>query len=332
MLLALVAPLLIMLAGTLPLDATRRGGEQLIAYEFALGSRARVSVDVADIDVWVQAAEDGVGRVEFYTSGTDVVRVRDYLENELRCRVVGDTRGLVVESQQPRARDTVEWKSHGDIEIWAVITVPRMIDANIATRKGDIQADALEGELELTATQGDVVVGEMSGTLKVESKDGDVSVEAFGGERMEAETTDGNFRAGMLRVEVLAVQSSGGSIIVPDVVAGSVAVRARDGDVTIGVETRMLRVSCANGDMVVELRGPAEADLRGRNGDIQLTLPRSLNVNLDLQAEAVSSRGALDLRGRFSDRYIHGALNGGGPLVGAETSGGRIVLYVTEDH
>ena len=142
--------------------------------------------------------------------------------------------------------------------------------------------------------------------LDISTGDGDVSVDSLRGQ-VRIHTSDGDIDIGSLSGSVIG-KTSDGDIRVRLAAAGEASFQTGDGDVRI------------------ELSQAAPLDISTGDGDIDIIAPRSLAADVELRGEDVELVGGLALEGSVRNGRAQGRINGGGPLIKAETGDGEIRL------
>lgn len=182
------------------------------------------------------------------------------------------------------------------------------------TAGGSIHVDGVTGGLMAQTSGGDITVRGVAQTVEAETSGGDIEIEDIGG-RVTVRTSGGDIIGQGLHVAVDA-QTSAGDIELRDVQA------------RITAETSV-------GDVVVESSATEYAadpalQLRTSHGDIELTLRSSLQASIHAEVRGsgrddIRSDVALTREGGNGDPLrATGAMNGGGPAIELETSGGGI--------
>jgi DUF4097 and DUF4098 domain-containing protein YvlB len=219
---------------------------------------------------------------------------------------------------------------------------------------GSVEAHDSGGDISMNSV-GDAVLAETSsGSIKIKfargnvvAKDsgGDIKVEQAGG-GVEARTSSGTITLGIVRGEIKA-KNSGGDVVIGEV-QGAVEVSTSSGTIlitklvgTAGLKNSggRIEVKEASGAVLGDTsRGPfgvgwagqpaGETRLNTSGGDIKVRLKESIGLNLE--AKANGGRVACDMpiliqSGQRED-HLEGKINGGGPLLRLEASGGSIAL------
>ena len=300
----------------------RRDGRYWVQEEtasIAAGSRLRVS---------------SVGRVSVSGSNTREIsytvtkRVRAANEAEARQRLeptrVSLARqggGSIVVSLRNAACKRCSFSA--DLEI-RVPTATRQI--TVVTEGGDIEGQAIEGELNAETTGGGIKLNAIGGSVAALTAGGDIALGAIGGE-VRCETAGGNIILGQSRGNaslntsggsikagrvggVLQAETLGGSIEVEDA-AGGVFVGTNGGTIRLGRVLGAVSASTAGGSILVA-EAPQGIHAETSAGDIRLE---------QVSGEVFAASAAGNVRAVF----VTGAELQDSLL---ETTGGSIVVYL----
>ena len=272
-------------------DATPRPSQQsrdlLLDREFDVGPGGTLSVEVPDGDVRVLASPEARASVKVLISSHDHVWGREVFERmDFAVRRSGDQ--LSVTATNARVRD-YEWRDNRGVGVQIEITAPQRFNLDITTSDGDIDIGDFRGQIELRSSDGDVVLGNVSG-------------------------------------RAVAVTTNDGAVSAASITADQLVIETHDGDVSVTVDSRSARIITGDGDIDVRLAAGGEATLRTGDGDITIYADPSLAADVELRGEDVQVGSGFSLAGRLDPRGARGHLNGGGPLLVAETGDGTIAI------
>jgi hypothetical protein len=260
------------------------------------GERAVVEVRVDDGRVDVVGGEPGMVEVIFVNRAraADSAGARALLEG-VRSEVTED--GDVVRVSARTRAHAGELTLGG--RVWCDVAIrvpPESIDLDIRIDDGRIDIEGVSGAVVADTGDGRIRIANVGGTVKLRTLDGSITGTNLRGD-VDVLSEDGRIRLEGVFGRLKAVTAD-----------GSVRVRARGASAT-----------------------PKEWSLRTSDGDIELTLPESIDAELD----ASSADGRVDnrlsrFRGTEHENRVRGALGGGGPRVTITTMDGRIVLSETD--
>jgi len=269
------------------------------------GGNLRVDVYDADVEVVTKAA--GGATVEIYLRSNDMDWARGiFAEMEISTRLDGDS--VVIETTK---KPTSSWWS-GTGNRWfnviAHVQIPEEFDLDVSTGDGDVSVDSLRGQAKIHTSDGDISVARINGpAITLETSDGDVEADSLTADRIEIHTSDGDIDVGSL--------------------SGPVTAKTSDGDIQIKLTaTGEASFQTGDGDVRVEMSQAAPVDISTGDGDIDIIVPRSLAADVELRGGDVELVGGLALEGSVRNGRAQGRINGGGPLISAETGDGEIRL------
>ena len=234
--------------------------------------------------------------------------------------------------------------------------------------EGRVQGETAGGSVEVTAVTGPVNVRTAGGSIRIASVDDSVSAETAGGSihvdgvqgGLTARTSGGDI---MVRgvTQTVEAKTSGGDIELEDI-GGRVVVKTSGGDI-IGrglhvavdartsagdIELRNVQASITAktsvGDVVVESTAAEYAAnpalrLQTSHGDIEVTLSPDLPATIRAKVEGYGGIGRDEIRsdvpltregGDGEPLRAMGEMNGGGPTIELETSGGSIQIRTSD--
>ena len=257
------------------------------AFEVDVGAELRA--EIGDMDIQIERASGSVAEIEVWMEAADEVWGRE-LFRRMNFRITRAGGGLRIESNEARVSGS-EWRQHGHTGFLLLVHAPANMDMVIETRDGDIAIEEARGRLDVETSDGDVVIGSASGpgirlrssdgdivaralegTMDLSTSDGDVLVDSFRGE-LRARTSDGDLFVRIDRLEGLDMESGDGDITIvadPDL-AAEVSFRAEDlyipeaftlsgrassGKITGTMNGGGPRIVARTGDGTISLRAP----------------------------------------------------------------------------
>jgi DUF4097 and DUF4098 domain-containing protein YvlB len=203
------------------------------------------------------------------------------------------------------------------------VYVPKETMCNLATSDGNIRITGLNGNQRLKTSDGSIELAEISGSITGRTSDGDVRIRKIKG-NVDIQTSDGTIELETVGGDVQASTSDGNIRL--DRVKGDIAVRTSDGYIDFKEISGSFKASTSDGNIkgnVVELK--KELTLRTSDGNIEVTLPGQLGLDLDIKAESIDVPFK-NFTGKFDKTFVRGQSNGGGIPVVLTTSGGNVRL------
>lgn len=326
-------------------QARRWGGILLLAglvwLVFSISSRAALPTAgfverTAPLDAQSFAAErvvvTGVAdRVEFVGWNQDEVQVEgvkhafgwngsaaddalDQLDVQITSR--GDT--LVIEVKRPLGT-VIGRAPYAELRV----ALPAGVSAQASVVSGDLSADEVRGDLNLTTVSGNMSVGDTRGALTLSTTSGDVEVRDHDG-AVTAESVSGDVRLeGDLASPSVRTVSGEARL---DGASGNVVLSSISGQLSLaGTGLAGLDLESTSGDIEarVDLVEGATGSISNISGDVDLRLPE--DARLDLDVTTASGELKSELRGIEADRRsMRGALGGGGPSLTVSTTSGDV--------
>jgi len=222
-------------------------------------------------------------------------------------------------------------------------------DCQLITGGGDIHVGEVGGQLRCGTGAGHITVKSVGGQAFLQTSGGDIEAGEAGG-AVTAQTGAGEVHIASAKGSVDA--TTGGGQIVIDKASGIVTARNMAGGVLIGQAagvsceshsggvhltniSGLMRVSTSMGSIFASLMAGRLADsfLATGNGDITVVIPSNLGVNIravnnmaDNMRRIVSDFRQVQARLSGTRLVAEGAVNGGGPLLQINGTGGTIFI------
>jgi hypothetical protein len=229
-------------------------------------------------------------------------RERDVNDFQLSAEPVSDG----VEIRGDGAKMSSWWHVGTDLDVDISVTVPREYNVRVETSGGDVHIGGVQGRLDGETSGGDIRLRDITGPIKMTTSGGDIEAGRVNGD-VSLETSGGDIRLSQITGRV-NVTTSGGDITVGDV-EGKVTAETSGGDITVTVRGENMGVS-------VETSG----------GDIEIVVAKNSGANIDASTSGgeVICDLPVTVSGKIEEGHVRGTVNGGGPVIHAETSGGDI--------
>lgn len=226
----------------------------------------------------------------------------------------------------------------GGGSIWMINSGRLGVQSKLETGGGNIMVDAAEGDVDAESGGGNVLVTAARGNLKLETGGGNVTVRQASG-ALQLETGSGNVEVG--DIGGAATLETGGGTIRLASAKGMVNATTGAGAIDCRQLGSGLKAQTGAGGVTAEYSRNArfvESKLETGSGDITVYLPETLSAVIKLTADnpwghtirvdfpvirMTSSHEDGDLR-------AEGVMNGGGPLLRAETANGSVALLRTK--
>lgn len=275
---------IIVAGGVLALaSATGAWGED-VTRTFAISGHARVRVETDDGAVRVSTGDIKQVEVRVEYSGYK-------LDKDLRVSMQQNGDAVEIAAKTSGSWGIHWGTSHTSLRV--EVHMPKDADLSVRAGDGSIEAESVNGNVDLTAGDGSITAQSLKGNLHFHTGDGHIEARGLDGQ-VDASSGDGH-----INVEG---RFDGLSLRAQD---GSVTARARPGS---KLQTSWT-IHTGDGSVDLEIPGDLQAniDASTHDGHISLGLP-------------------VTVEGTFSSTKIEGKLNGGGPLLTIRTGDGSIHL------
>ena len=270
------------------------------------------------------------GSIEVETARTDEVRVvveresygaSDADMDQLRFEFDKSGRKVSVIGRQPERMRGRENKFRVRIKI----QLPEKFDVDLNTSGGSVSVEDLDGSVTAQTSGGSMSFGRISGPVDARTSGGSITLEESASDA-HLRTSGGSISLGRVAGTVDA-HTSGGSIKIDEAGADVVA-RTSGGRISVNEVRGAIDASTSGGSISAYISRQPKADCRlsTGGGSIEVKLDPSVKLSIDARASGGGVRTDLpvSVRGKVERGRLAGELNGGGPMLELETSGGGI--------
>ncbi|MCX6139120.1 MAG: DUF4097 family beta strand repeat-containing protein [Ignavibacteriales bacterium] len=201
----------------------------------------------------------------------------------------------------------LRWQT-GSFSVHYRIIVPEKYSVNGSTAGGDLRFRLLDGTIKFQTSGGNVAVDSSRGMFDLSTSGGDVKVNGLKGETK--------------------VQTSGGNIHC-DNIDGDLDAETSGGDIKLKNIIGKLHGETSGGNVYARLPGENKGvDLHTSGGNITIEIPAQAKATIEASTSGgrVKCDLPITLQGEIDGSSLEGAVNGGGPMIKAETSGGDIKI------
>ena len=322
--------------------------EAMIDETFSVQPGEALRVDVGHSDVHIEKSDGNEARIRVVLEGEQITdRLREFYEY-LNFET-GQANGALFVRTNPDGKwrwNRNGWRLRGGVHVY--ISVPEVFDADMDIAHGDVEIDALKGDLKMDLAHGDVDAGSLSGaSLSIDIAHGDVQTGQVGSERVRLALQHGDLSANSIDAQGVEVHTAHGDIELNAVAAKTVRIRAAHGDIDLDrIAAGEIDVDVAHGDIHVrEMNGYPRMEVRhgdislyfveaaggkfsAAHGDIDLYAPAQAALDVNLKASDIAMANAFRTRfeGVSKDKEVQGRVNGGGPELHARASHGDVAL------
>jgi len=291
------------------------------------GGKLVVDVDFGSIDVTTNANATDAVTVSVWrkvTRGSEAEEQKYLSENPVVFVQDGNT---VTVRAHSKDKEKFHWfgglKNRNEGKY--TIQVPAQFNAQLNTSGGGIAASDVIGEVKADTSGGGLRFARLHGPLNGDTSGGGIHVTDCEGQ-IKIDTSGGGIEvtggSGTLNGD-----TSGGSIIVKNF-KGPASVDTSGGGITIENVAGKIKGDTSGGSIHAMLLSPLPGDvsLSTSGGGVTVQVPANAAFNLD--AEAVGGGVSCDLpvtvQGKRERDELKGPVNGGGPVMHLETSGGGV--------
>jgi DUF4097 and DUF4098 domain-containing protein YvlB len=291
------------------------GGKLVVDVDFGSIDVSTNSTDAVTVNVWRKVTRGSVEEEQKVLSENPIVFVQD-----------GNT---VTVRAHLKVKEKFHWLSgfKNRNEAKYTIQVPAQFNAQINTSgggiaasdvTGEVKADTSGGGLRFTRLHGPLSGDTSGGSIRVTDCEGPIKIDTSGG---GIEVTGGS---GTLKGD-----TSGGSITVKNF-KGPASVDTSGGGITIENVRGMVKGDTSGGSIHAVLLSPVPGDvsLSTSGGGVTVKVPADAAFNLDAEASGggVHCDLPVTVQGKQEHARLKGPVNGGGPILRLETSGGGVFI------
>jgi DUF4097 and DUF4098 domain-containing protein YvlB len=276
------------------------------------------------------------------TRASDADAAKILREEDVEIKQTGNN--ILITAQQPPSLRR-GWR-HPNLEAHYEITVPRKFDAhvetaggnlrvaglnggvNIQTSGGNLDCENILGQVDGRTSGGDIKAANVHGGVNIHTSGGNLNCENISGDLL-GRTSGGNVNCENITGDVDG-RTSGGSVYSRDC-HSRLALETLGGNVTIDSFTGSeLHARTQGGSVSADFVAAPKADsgLGTIGGDVKVRLPDNAALTLDAHTLGgfVKTDLPVQVQGKLSAGNLKGTVNGGGPLLKLETSGGNIEI------
>lgn len=273
--------------------------------EFSVSTPGELEVRTSGGHITVEGSNSDQVRVEMYVykNGNNLLPSDTDLEEfEIDIRQDGDR--IIASAKRENSNSWKFWRNNNTSISFKVFT-PRQMSTDLKTSGGHITTSGLAGNQQIATSGGHLNLSDLEGQVNARTSGGHIDLANVSGE-IEARTSGGHISA----------QNSNGSLMV----------RTSGGHINLENIAGTVEASTSGGRISANITEMGEfARLRTSGGNVDITVPRNIGLNLDLHGSRVRTQ-LENFSGSMEDDDIQGTLNGGGPELAARTSGGTVRL------
>jgi DUF4097 and DUF4098 domain-containing protein YvlB len=191
------------------------------------------------------------------------------------------------------------------------IRMPKNADLELTTSNGRVELAELNGSIRVRTSDGSITASHLSGSIELRSNNGDIDARALTG-TFNLHSGDGRITGAELDGKCEGFTRNGAIHVTGRF--DSLDVKSSDGAVAARAEAGSKMASAWN--------------IATKNGRVDVDVPRDLQANLYASTDDghISLGLPVAMQGDISRKIVHGAINGGGPLLSIHSGDGSIRL------
>jgi DUF4097 and DUF4098 domain-containing protein YvlB len=289
------------------------GGRLVVDVDFGSIDVTTNSTDAVTVNAWRKVTRGSAEEEQKFLSENPIIFVQD-----------GNT---VTVRAHSKVKEKFHWfgglKNRNEGKY--IIQVPAQFNAQLNTSGGGIAASDVTGEVKADTSGGGLQFARLHGPLNGDTSGGSIRVTDCEGP-IKIDTSGGGIDvtggSGTLNGD-----TSGGSITVKNF-KGPASVDTSGGGITIENVRGMVKGDTSGGSIHAVLLSPLPGDVSLETSGGGVTVQVPVNAAFNLDAEATGGGVHCDLpvtvQGKRERDELKGPVNGGGPVVHLETSGGGV--------
>jgi len=289
------------------------GGTLVVDVDFGTIDVATNSTDAVTVNVWRKVTRGSVEEEQKFLADNPVAFVQEG--------------NIVTVRSRAKVKEQFHWFSgfRNRNEGTYTIRVPARFNSRLNTAGGGIAASDLTGEVKANTSGGGLRFTRLHGPLNGDTSGGGIRVTDCEG-TIKIDTSGGGIEVtgggGSLHGD-----TSGGSITV-ETFKGPVSVDTSGGGITIENVAGKIKGDTSGGSIHAVLLSPVPGDvsLSTSGGGVSVSVSADAAFNLDAEASGggVHCDLPVTIQGKLEHDRLKGTVNGGGPVVHLETSGGGV--------
>ena len=304
---------------------TRASTDESLKREFVVQGEGRLTIDSMIGHMEVISHEELSVSVEIYGKYNKGKKFNTLSTlDDLSIKFEQDKNDIVVSVKHKYGNNFFSRKSIDNINLYFEIRVPKSFNLDLNTAGGDIDISTIDGEVKASTSGGGMRLKNINGNVTIATSGGHISLIGVKGPT-SAKTSGGNIEA--VRSEGnLNLRTSGGNISIAES-DGNVEARTSGGNIDLDTIIHHLNARTSGGNIKAKILAiNSDSELKTSGGNIHVYLDPK--VQTDLRARCSGGKVSTDIPivvlGDVSNDRLEGQINGGGPALILQTSGGSI--------
>ena len=293
----------------------------------------------------VTAVAASEARLEVYISGNKGTNLsKEEIQSRLdedytfKIDINGNRLTVIAKPKRPN----MNWKKALNIDF--KIFVEKNVSTNLTSSGGGISLSGITGKQNFITSGGGLDINQVSGTIKGVTSGGGIKLDQSVADDIDLSTSGGGISASNSKANKISLITSGGGIqmhsltgvinattsggdIIGDLINGALTAGSSAGGIVLKEVSGSLNASTSGGGIRVSIKELGQyVKLGTSSGNIELEIPRNKGVKLELYADKIKTDRLENFTGNVEDDEVNGTLSGGGVLIKAKASSGKITL------
>lgn len=309
---------------SMPDSAPPRDAVSVIAQEFIVDDPCAISVDIPGARTHLRPGTE-TERVEVNISvtGCPPDEAEDILDRmQVGTHQMKDRVRVYSDSDRSDA-EWWRWIRTLDVAIDVTLRLPSRVEAEIRAPGGGIDIADLQGHVDLKVMGGPCRVENLEGTLDIRAESSDVSIRDFTGEQVITRVAVGSLTMENVQADTMTVRSVAAPMHLSSL-TGTAKITAKSAPVDLDAIDGPCTAEVEGGSLVFNGAPQDEVSLHVVGTALEATLPSDHNADLTMRAPSLSLDDSFSFEGERTENEIIGTLNGGGPPLTLEATGGTV--------
>jgi DUF4097 and DUF4098 domain-containing protein YvlB len=291
---------------------------------FKLSGPAQISVSSSDGNIEAIAFEGQKADV-FYTvtKNNKVLNIsRAELEKEVSLEVIQVNNSLSIVVKYKDEYNSFNWKDKMVVNFR--LQLPKESTNELRTSDGNISIKGFTKDQKCKTSDGNIAATDIRGSVIASTSDGNINIKNVTG-LVDVKTSDGNIAVENIKGDT-KIGSSDGNLAL-NTISGNTIAKTSDGDIVFENLSGSLVATTSDGNVSGKMLALSkELTVRTGDGNISVTIPDNLGLDLDIKGESLDIP-LNNFSGRSDENVIVGKSNGGGIPVNLSTSGNVRLSY-----
>lgn len=276
---------------------------------FTMNGAGNLDVQTSGGHITVEGSSSNTVRVEMYVRKNGRNLLPEDIDLEDWNIDISQSSSSIQAAAKRTSNRNRGWFGNNNLSISFVVYTPREMSSKLKTSGGQIETRGLEGNQKIATSGGHLELTSLKGTIEARTSGGHINLSDIQGD-LEARTSGGH----------IDVHTS----------EGNIQLKTSGGHIDLAEVSGTIEAKTSGGSITADFTSIGQfADLKTSGGNVNISVPQKLGLDLNLRGSYVSTRLA-NFSGEVDRDEVIGKLNGGGPKISARTSGGTVSLSFKE--